>query len=890
MTNTTVPYLFQGQMDYVFFFQGLAFLLVVLVCFLLRSDSQQRLPWHWFALFALAQGIAAWLSLVSLNFSELTYLMTLIEVVQIVSLLFLTEFGRSGMARLKDSDSGLWLISLLFMLTALGGLKGWEGFDLTSHYTFGLIGGLWAAAAIFLGGRRLAAKDRGGSIIASICLGLFAISTALFPPAASFFPASWLNQEIFLTYSKVPLQFCWGLLAFGIAAGVYGFLPGRERIEDREARYRSRYMFALLATLSLILGLGSVLTLYMGDWANKKQAQIRNEAQEYAAIFVNRLNVEFKRYEDGVKGLAETSWLAMSIRFAKDEEVMDRINSLLDRYKESLDASVCYLMDKSGKTIASSNRREPDSFVGHSYAFRPYFKQAVEGGTGRYFAVGVTSKAPGYYVSQPIQVRGQLLRGVVVVKVALDKITQELKAAVKAGDSLMVLADPRGVVFLASQPDMIFKSLWPIDDKDKADLKQQYGKDSFAPIFTEKIVNGSKVELNGRPYMVSDAGTIHTGWSVFFFRPIERVGMYRLFGIGLACMLAVLALVILGSNFYIKEQAVSSDERHRVIFDQAPEAIMVIEPDTLHIIEANPLLANSLGYSAGELHDMKLSDLLNLKPEEIRNQVLQIIQQVGGTRQTWPFLKKDGSPLTLEITGSRFRYGGKGQILVFGREIAAVPRLQLTQFSEEEYDKKSYQPIAADSQTGNKINQFKNILSTLILQTEDTLQELPPGAETRHNLEEILRSSMKAKDLIRDLVIPIPATLSAAEPVKTKGEHILLVDDETQLCHLEEKLLKRMGYRVSAFTDSLEALKAFQKNPDSFDLVITDSSMSQLPGLDLAKVILRQRPKLPVILATGFGDKDKINLAKQIGIRECIEKPILSGDLDKTIQRVFQQT
>jgi CheY-like chemotaxis protein len=301
-------------------------------------------------------------------------------------------------------------------------------------------------------------------------------------------------------------------------------------------------------------------------------------------------------------------------------------------------------------------------------------------------------------------------------------------------------------------------------------------------------------------------------------------------------------------------------------------------------------LANSLGYSAGELHDMKLSDLLNLKPEEIRNQVLQIIQQVGGTRQTWPFLKKDGSPLTLEITGSRFRYGGKGQILVFGREIATVPRLQLTQFPEEEYDKKSYQPVAADSQTGNKINQFKNILSTLILQTEDTLQELPPGAETRHNLEEILRSSMKAKDLIRDLVIPIPATLSAAEPVKTKGEHILLVDDETQLCHLEEKLLKRMGYRVSAFTDSLEALKAFQKNPDSFDLVITDSSMSQLPGLDLAKAILRQRPKLPVILATGFGDKDKINLAKQIGIRECIEKPILSGDLDKTIQRVFQQT
>ena len=124
MTNNTIQHLFQGQMDYVFFFQGLAFLLVVLVCFLLRSDSQQRLPWHWFGLFALTQGIAAWLSLVALNFSGLSFLTTLIGIIQIISLLFLTEFGRSGMGRLKDRDSGLWLISLLFMMTALGGLQG----------------------------------------------------------------------------------------------------------------------------------------------------------------------------------------------------------------------------------------------------------------------------------------------------------------------------------------------------------------------------------------------------------------------------------------------------------------------------------------------------------------------------------------------------------------------------------------------------------------------------------------------------------------------------------------------------------------------------------------------------------------------------------------------
>jgi CheY-like chemotaxis protein len=298
-------------------------------------------------------------------------------------------------------------------------------------------------------------------------------------------------------------------------------------------------------------------------------------------------------------------------------------------------------------------------------------------------------------------------------------------------------------------------------------------------------------------------------------------------------------------------------------------------------------MADSLGYTPKELLNLTLSDILNQKPEEIRNQLFQIIQQDGPARQNWPALKKDGSIINLEIMGSRLRYGGKGQILAFGREVAAVPRLRVTEIQEEGQISKKYHAKPPEVQAG-RMNEFNNILSTLILQTEDALQELPPGTETSQNLKEILHSSMKVKDLVRNLIIPIPAVLPDTEPVSAKGGHILLVDDETQLCQLEEKLLKRIGYRVSAFTDSLEALKAFQKKPEEFDLVITDSSMSQLPGLDFAKLILQLRPKIPVILVTGFGDKDKVSLAKQLGIIECIEKPILTSDLDKIIRRVLQ--
>jgi len=221
---------------------------------------------------------------------------------------------------------------------------------------------------------------------------------------------------------------------------------------------------------------------------------------------------------------------------------------------------------------------------------------------------------------------------------------------------------------------MILKSLWPVDEKDLANLKEQYGKDKFPAIFPEKIGDGSKVDYQGRNYMPSFAGTIHAGWSVYFFRPVEMVGAYRLTGIAVAGVLAILALVILGSNLYFKENALASAGRFRAMFDAAPEAIGVIDPDTLQIIEANRSLASCLGYTQKELLKMKLEQLINLKPLEIHGQLSKITQDDDAAKMDWRARKKDGTVLDLEIMGSRLEHQGKGQVLVFCREVEALPQ------------------------------------------------------------------------------------------------------------------------------------------------------------------------------------------------------------------------
>jgi PAS domain S-box-containing protein len=740
--------LFQGQMDYIFFFKGLAFILVLAVSCLFRGYPSQRLPWRWFGLFALMQGLAAWLSLVAMNFGEASLLKTVCSLLQIVSWMFLAEFGRSGIGRILNRDSGLWFIALLLMLTSLGGLKGWSGIEQASRYTLGLAGGLWAAAALFLAGHRLPSRERGGSITAGISLVLFSLTIALFPPASLASPGSFFNQEFFQRLTGVPLEFFQALLAFGMAAGIYGFLPWRQKSAGSQAaQHRSRSMFALLATLSVILALGSILTLYLGEWAQKKQEKVKGEAYEYANIVVSRLNTEFKRMEDGVTALAETSWLPATLRYSTEEN-LEKVNALLDRYRGTLDAAVCYIMDKNGKTIASSNRNAPDSFVGQSYAFRPYFKQAINGITGRYFAVGVTSKAPGYYVSRPVRARGNM--GVAVIKVSLQNVTQELQAAGQKGNSLICLADPRGVVFLASQPDMILKSLWPVDEKDRANLQDQYGKDKFPAIFTEKIGDGSKVAYQGRNYLASFAGTIHAGWSVFFFRSVEMVGAYRLTGIAVACILAILALVILGSNFYFKEHALASAGQFQAMFDAAPEAIGVIDSETLQIVEANRSLASCLGFAKKELLTLKLGKLLHQDPQEVRDQLQKITQEDGSAKMEWQVRKKDGSVLDLEVMGSKLEHQGKDRVLIFCRE-AEVLRLTPTPLFQESGKFSQVQESGAPSLlVESNINEAPDSSRVISIGLEE---ERPTGnaknfdSEAKVHIKRIMEALNKAEKL-----------------------------------------------------------------------------------------------------------------------------------------------
>ena len=141
---------------------------------------------------------------------------------------------------------------------------------------------------------------------------------------------------------------------------------------------------------------------------------------------------------------------------------------------------------------------------------------------------------------------------------------------------------------------------------------------------------------------------------------------------------------------------------------------------------------------------------------------------------------------------------------------------------------------------------------------------------------------------IIDIGVLEPEVLSQG-PIQRGSERILLVEDEELIIQMLEQTLEEIGYHVTPRTSSVEALKAFEARPDKFDLVITDMTMPNMTGAELAPRLLDIRPDIPIILCTGFNEMIDEKRAKAMGIREYVMKPIVRHDIARTIRKVLDK-
>jgi two-component system, NtrC family, C4-dicarboxylate transport sensor histidine kinase DctB len=181
---------------------------------------------------------------------------------------------------------------------------------------------------------------------------------------------------------------------------------------------------------------------------------------------------------------------SLPLLLAEDQQVLDalsqkspaaiaRLDDKLERLVGAIGVSVLYVTNADGPAIASSNWREPTSFVGVDYSFRDYFKGSMSSGTAEHFALGSVSKRPGLYISRRVG-SADAPMGVVVVKAEFDQLESDWREASRAA----FVTDTRGVVLVSSIPSWRFMTLSTLLPNDIEDIRAslQFGDAPLASL------------------------------------------------------------------------------------------------------------------------------------------------------------------------------------------------------------------------------------------------------------------------------------------------------------------------------------------------------------------------------------------------------------------------
>ncbi|HVJ41215.1 MAG TPA: ATP-binding protein [Dongiaceae bacterium] len=269
----------------------------------------------------------------------------------------------------------------------------------------------------------------------------------------------------------------------------------------------------------------AVVALWLaGDWGRSGAAEtLRVQAGQNAALDTAVLRSELEKQRVVPLVLAQDPDVKAVLK-SHDTAAMAAMNEKLESLNTGTRSAVIYLIDGTATTIASSNWREPTSFVGQNYQFRPYFTLAVAHGSAEHFAMGTVSHRPGLYISRRIDEGGKLL-GVIVVKVEFDQVEAEWAQS----GAVVYVTDADGIVLISSEPTWRFMAQRPLSpDAIKAfQASQQFGDAELAQLPLRDIDprdapgEGFIGSGDGGLYLKTERDVASTAWQLHLLLPAQ---------------------------------------------------------------------------------------------------------------------------------------------------------------------------------------------------------------------------------------------------------------------------------------------------------------------------------------------------------------------------------
>lgn len=348
-----------------------------------------------------------------------------------------------------------------------------------------------------------------------------------------------------------------------------------------------------LAVMMLVLFGVSTVTYKNGlqDLADESSVQLD--------LFVLYLRGVLGKYESLPELLARDKTLVGFLINPGGQERIDALNRYLQTINDISNASDTYLVDRDGLTIAASNWQEERPFIGRNYSYRPYFQQAMQGGLGRYFALGTTSSKRGYYFAYPVRLEREIL-GAVVIKIDIDSVEESWGYH----DAIFLVTDPEDVIFLTTRPEWRFRTIGELSPRvlELVKKSRRYPGAEISAIPMQRVRDyqfGKVISLmheNGRSSTVLQQirRMDEAGWDVHILTDTGKlreqiVATNVMVGIGIMASYLLLALFLQRQRRVAERKRF--EERTRQALQQANEQLEGrVQERTLELVETNRVL------------------------------------------------------------------------------------------------------------------------------------------------------------------------------------------------------------------------------------------------------------------------------------------------------------
>lgn len=218
-------------------------------------------------------------------------------------------------------------------------------------------------------------------------------------------------------------------------------------------------------------------------------ASLEGQLQRSLVVTNRAIETEIDRFRYLPLILGEDARIRALAAGERTPDVLEAANRYLETVVAQAGAAELYVLDERGVALAASNFATSETFVGHDYNFRPYFEDALRTGAGRYYAIGVTTRKPGYFLTSRIDVPG---RPPIIVVVKADLLP--LEATWKAAGVQTAIADQWGIVFLSGNPDWKYRPFVPLAPEALAQVAKERKYDGVniaaaRPILPSSVVN-----------------------------------------------------------------------------------------------------------------------------------------------------------------------------------------------------------------------------------------------------------------------------------------------------------------------------------------------------------------------------------------------------------------